>query len=87
MRRDHLTDTQAEERMKSQMSIELKRSKATVVIDNSEDIQSTKQQTRNLVVKLKPNLFWRVISLLFLWLPCFVIWIGIFSYSKLLNLF
>lgn len=44
MERSGLNLEQAKDRLKSQMDIELKRRKASLVIDNSGDLQSTEQQ-------------------------------------------
>lgn len=44
MERNELTLAQAEDRLKAQMDIELKRSMATYVIDNSRDLAHTGQQ-------------------------------------------
>ncbi|MNL78305.1 dephospho-CoA kinase [compost metagenome] len=44
MERNRLTPEQAEGRLQAQMDIELKRSRANYVIDNSRDLAHAKQQ-------------------------------------------
>mgnify|MGYP001816581930 CR=1 FL=1 len=51
--RDNLTDTQALSRINSQMSIEEKKTKATIVIDNSADKNSTRKQALDVFRRLQ----------------------------------
>jgi dephospho-CoA kinase len=51
--RDGLTDKEALSRVKSQMSIEEKKSRATIVIDNSLDHESTRKQAQQIYRRLQ----------------------------------
>jgi len=56
MKRDHLSETDARSRIASQMSIEEKRRKATMVIDNSGNLKWTRDQALSILTKLKSRL-------------------------------
>ena len=51
--RDNLTDTQALSRINSQMSIEDKKNRGTIVIDNSSDKNSTRKQALDVFRRLQ----------------------------------
>lgn len=51
MERDHLTKTQAQQRIASQMSIEEKKLKADIVFDNQNSIQETEKDVKKWIAK------------------------------------
>ena len=56
MLRDHISDADALARVRSQMPIEEKKKKATIVIDNSGTIDHTREQTLDLYKRLKDRI-------------------------------
>lgn len=57
MKRDHLSPADAQSRIASQMPIDEKRKKATLVIDNSGDLEQTKQQVLSVYNRLQSKYF------------------------------
>ncbi len=53
MKRDGLKKEEAIKRLKSQLSIEEKRKRAHIVIDNSESIENTKKQVKTFIKELR----------------------------------
>ena len=53
MQRDHISETEALARVRSQMPIEEKKKKATIVIDNSGTIENTRKQAIEVFERLK----------------------------------
>ena len=55
MHRDHISEADALARVRSQMPIEEKKKKATIVIDNSGTIENTRKQTLDIFKQLKDS--------------------------------
>ena len=53
MQRDHISESDALARVRSQMPIEEKKKKATIVIDNSGTIKNTRKQAIEVFERLK----------------------------------
>ncbi|CAC5381495.1 unnamed protein product [Mytilus coruscus] len=61
MKRNTLSEKEADQRISSQMSLAEKRRQATYIIDNNADIEYTRQQVKNLHQKLKESYFhWKI---------------------------
>ncbi|XP_052096114.1 dephospho-CoA kinase domain-containing protein-like isoform X1 [Mytilus californianus] len=78
MKRNTLSEKEADQRISSQMSLAEKRRQATYIIDNNADIEYTRQQVKNIHQKLKESYFhWKIrILISFGFLSVF----GLFNY-------
>jgi dephospho-CoA kinase len=74
MKRDDLTEIEAQQRVDAQMSIERKKELAHIVIDNSLGIRETRSRVNGLIKHLKPSWFSTVVAWVCLGWPAAILY-------------
>ncbi|KAI9205200.1 dephospho-CoA kinase domain-containing protein-like protein [Polychytrium aggregatum] len=87
MARNSLDSEAAERRIASQMSIEIKRERAGIVIDNSGSLDDTRHQVEALLIKHRPSTFFNIFWWIVLLKPALVSYIGVVSWQTIRSLF
>ena len=75
MKRDHSTSEAAQQRISSQMSIEDKKKRAHIVIDNSGRVEDTRQQVNQVIGRITPGWISTGFAWAFLAFPAAIAWV------------
>jgi len=80
MTRNNLSESEATQRIASQMSIEEKRKRAHYVIDNSGELRETQKQVENLLTLIKNKSVWFSRNKLFFIIFCAILCYFVLKY-------